>query len=121
MAELTRLLLPALRAVRGHVVLINSGQGLHPSSGWGAYAASKFALRAFGDVLRAEEPALRVTSVYPGRTATEMQRRVRAAEGESYQPERYLRPESVAGAVLCAVTAPDDAHLTEVVLRPDRR
>jgi NADP-dependent 3-hydroxy acid dehydrogenase YdfG len=120
-AELTRLLLPALRAVRGHVVLINSGQGLHPGPGWGAYAASKFALRAFGDVLRAEEPMVRVTSVYPGRTATEMQRRVRAGEGEPYQPERYLRPESVAGAVLCAVTAPDDAHLTEVVLRPDGR
>jgi NADP-dependent 3-hydroxy acid dehydrogenase YdfG len=116
-AELTRLLLPALRAAHGHVVLINSGQGQRPSPGWGAYAASKFALRAFGEVLRAEEPG--VTSVYPGRIATEMQRRVRAVEGAPYEPERYLQPESVAGAVLFAVTAPRDAHLTEIVLRPD--
>lgn len=118
-AELTRLLLPALRAAHGQVVLINSGQGRQASPGWGAYAASKFALRAFGDVLRSEEPRLRVTSVYPGRTATEMQRAVRAMEGGAYEPERYLRPESVAEAVLSAVTAPADAHLTEIVLRPD--
>jgi len=117
-AELTRLLLPALRAAHGHVVLINSGAGLRANPGWGAYAASKFALRAFGDVLRAEEPDLRVTSVHPGRIATDMQRAVRATEGGEFEPERYLRPESVAGAVLVAVTAPPDAHLTEVVLRP---
>lgn len=120
-AELTRLLLPALRAARGHVVLINSGAGLRANPGWGAYAASKFALRAYGDVLRAEEPALRVTSVHPGRIDTAMQRAVRATEGGEYQPERYLRPESVAGAVLAAVTVPPDAHLTEVVMRPVER
>ena len=50
-----------LRAAGGHVVLINSGAGLRANAGWGSYAASKFALRAFGDALRLEEPALRVT------------------------------------------------------------
>lgn len=69
-------------------------------------------------MLRAEEPDLRVTSVHPGRIATDMQRAVRATEGGRFEPERYLRPESVAGAVLVAITAPPDAHLTEVVLRP---
>lgn len=122
-AELTRLLLPALRAARGRVVLINSGQGRQPSAGWGAYAASKFALRGYAEVLRAEEAAngVRVTSVYPGRTGTEMQRRVRLAEGGEYQPDRYLRPESVAEAVRFAVTAPDDAQLPELVIRPAPR
>jgi NADP-dependent 3-hydroxy acid dehydrogenase YdfG len=119
-AELTRLLLPALRAAGGHVVLVNSGQGLSARQGWGPYAASKFALRAFADVLRAEEAAngLRVTSVYPGRTATGMQQAIVAGEGKQYTPEKYLRPESVAAAVRSAVTADPDAHLTEVVLRP---
>ncbi|MCP2169879.1 SDR family oxidoreductase [Goodfellowiella coeruleoviolacea] len=119
-AELTRLLLPALRAARGHVVLINSGAGLRANAGWGAYAASKFALRAFGDVLRAEEAGngVRVTSVHPGRTATDMQRGVRADEGGAYEPEKYLRPESVSAAVLTAITAPADADITEIVIRP---
>lgn len=117
-AELTRVLLPGLRSVGGLVVFINSGQGRNASANWGAYAASKFALRGYADVLRAEEPQLRVCTVYPGRTATDMQRGVRAAEGGEFQPERYLRPESVADAVRTAVTATADAQVQEIVLRP---
>lgn len=119
-AKLTRLVLPALRAAAGHVVLINSGAGLQAKPGWGAYAASKFALRGYADVLRAEELAhgIRVTSVYPGRTATDMQRSVRADEGADYDPDQYLRPGSVADAVHAAITASEDAHVTEVIVRP---
>ncbi|MFI6029090.1 SDR family oxidoreductase [Amycolatopsis magusensis] len=119
-AELTRLLLPALRAAKGHVVVINSGAGLNARPGWGPYAASKFAVRAFADVLRAEEEpnGIRVTSVHPGRTDTDMQRTIVAGEGNEYDPDRYLRPDSVAKAVLAAVSASPDAHLTELVVRP---
>ncbi|GLW89912.1 short chain dehydrogenase [Actinokineospora globicatena] len=117
-AELTRLVLPALRAARGHVVVINSGSGRSANPGRGPYAASKFAVRAFADVLRAEEPELRVTTVYPGQTATDMQRGMRAAEGREFEPNKYLRPESVATAVHNAITTTDDAHPTELILRP---
>lgn len=119
-AELTRLLLPALRAARGHVVLLNSGAGHTARPGWGPYAASKFALRAFADSLRAEEEqaGIRVTSVHPGRTDTEMQRSIIAGEGRRYDPEQFLRPESVAAAVVSAVHATADAQVTEIVLRP---
>jgi NADP-dependent 3-hydroxy acid dehydrogenase YdfG len=117
-AELTRLLLPALRAARGTVVCVNSGAGLNARPGWGSYAASKFALRAFADSLRAEEPSLRVASVHPGRVDTDMQRAVVEHEGGTYDAARYLRPGSVASAVLLAVTATADAHVTEVVVQP---
>jgi NADP-dependent 3-hydroxy acid dehydrogenase YdfG len=119
-AELTRLLLPALRAAKGHVVVINSGSGLSARAGWGPYAASKFAARAFADVLRAEEEphGIRVTTVFPGRTDTDMQKAIAEHEGKTYDPSRYLRPDSVAAAVLAAVSASPDAHLTEVILRP---
>ncbi|WP_298181054.1 SDR family oxidoreductase [Saccharomonospora sp.] len=119
-AELTRLVLPALREAKGHVVFINSGQGLAARAGWGPYAASKFAVRAYADALRAEEEprGVRVTTVYPGRTDTDMQRDVVAHEGGQYTPEKYLRPESVAAAVRAAVTAGPDAHMTEVTIRP---
>lgn len=119
-AELTRLLLPALRRARGRVVLVNSGQGLRATAGWGPYAASKFALRAYADILRAEEAGhgLRVTSVFPGRTATDMQRDTRAAEGGEYEPDQYLRPASVAEAVRYALSAPSDAQVTELIVRP---
>ncbi|MBF6350267.1 MULTISPECIES: SDR family oxidoreductase [Nocardia] len=116
--ELTRLLLPALRAAHGHVVLINSGAGLRANAGWASYAASKFGLRAFGDVLRLEEPSIRVTSVHPGRIDTDMQREITAGEGRDYDPARFLRPETVARAVRTAVDTPRDGHPTEIVLRP---
>ncbi|GHG61483.1 SDR family oxidoreductase [Amycolatopsis acidiphila] len=121
--ELTRLLLPALRAAGGHVVVINSGSGMNTKAAWGAYSASKFAARAFADTLRLEEEpnGLRVTSVFPGRTATEMQEAVTAAEGIPYSPDDYLSPDSVAAAVLGAVSATPDAHPTDVIVRPRRR
>ena len=54
--------------------------------GLAAYSANKFALRAFADSLRADEPLLRVTSVHPGRVDTDMQRELVAYEGGRYDP-----------------------------------
>lgn len=122
-AELTRLLLPSIRQERGNIVFINSGAGLNASAGWGSYAASKFALRALADALRAEETqhGVRVTSIYPSRTATPMQQKVRAQEGGTYDPDAYLDPASVAASVVFALTAPPDAVLTDLTVRPGVR
>lgn len=119
-AELTRLALPALRAARGHVVFVNSGAGLNAHAQWGAYAASKHGLRALADALRQEEHGngVRVTSVYPGRTATPMQEKVHSAEGREYDPDDWIAPESVATVVLAALDLPRDAELTDVTVRP---
>ena len=115
---LTLALLPALRAARGHVLFVNSGAGINASPGLASYSASKFALRSFADSLRADEPSLRVTSVHPGRIATEMQEGLVAYEGGRYDPSRFLSPESVAKVIADAVHSPPDAHLHEVVVRP---
>jgi NADP-dependent 3-hydroxy acid dehydrogenase YdfG len=115
---LTLALLPALRAVNGHVVFINSGAGRNVSPGLASYSASKFALRAFADSLRADEPLLRVTTVYPGRINTEMQRDLVAYEGGEYDPARFLRPETVAQTVAGVIATPPDGDVHEVVLRP---
>jgi NADP-dependent 3-hydroxy acid dehydrogenase YdfG len=115
---LTLALLPALRAARGHVVFINSGAGINASPGLASYTASKFALRGFADSLRNDEPSLRVTSVHPGRIATEMQEGLVAYEGKDYEPSRFLSPETVAKVVADAVLAPADAHIQEVIVRP---
>ena len=119
-AELTRLLLPGLRLERGCVVFINSGAGLRADVDWSSYAASKFALRALADSLRAEEGAggLRVTTVFPGRTATAMQAKVHTQEGAAYQPERFTQPASLADAVRFVLDAPRDLLITEFTVRP---
>ncbi|MFV8233740.1 SDR family oxidoreductase [Mycolicibacterium fortuitum] len=121
---LTLALLPALRAAGGHVVFINSGAGQKVSAGMASYSASKFALRAFADSLRADEPSLRVTSIFPGRVDTEMQRDLVAYENAvtdgagDYDPAKFLKPETVAGLVATAVTTPPDGHVHEIVVRP---
>jgi NADP-dependent 3-hydroxy acid dehydrogenase YdfG len=115
---LTLALLPALRRASGQVVFINSGTGRKASPDMASYSASKFALRAFADSLRDSEPALRVTTVYPGRTDTDMQRALVSFEGGEYDPDRFLRPDTVAGLVARVLATPPDGHVHEVVLRP---
>lgn len=122
-AELTRALLPRVRAACGQVLFVNSGAGLTAHPGWGAYAASKHGLKALADALRGEEAphGVRVTTVYPGRTATPMQARVHEQEGRPYDPGAFIDPESVAEAVLTALTLPRDAVISDLTVRPGPR
>lgn len=122
-AALTRLALPALRAAAGTVVLINSGAGLFAHPQWSAYAASKHGLRALADSLRAEEAAhgVRVTSIYPGRTATPMQEQVHAQEGKEYDAADWIRPETVADAVLHVLDLSADATVPDLTIKPGPR
>ncbi|MFD5424107.1 SDR family oxidoreductase [Streptomyces sp. NPDC127084] len=119
-AELTRLLLPQLRAAQGTVIFVNSGAGLTAHAGWSAYAASKHGLRALADSLREEEKpnGIRVSSVYPGRTASPMQAKVHQQEGKEYDPARWISTESVATTVLTALDLPRDAEINDLTVRP---
>lgn len=122
-AELTKLVLPKVRAARGIVVFVNSGAGLTAHPQWAAYAASKHGLKALADALRGEEGrhGVRVTSVYPGRTATPMQQTVHVQEGADYDPSRFIDPESVVTAIVTAIDLPADATMTDVTVRPAPR
>jgi NADP-dependent 3-hydroxy acid dehydrogenase YdfG len=115
---LTLALLEPLRAAEGHVVFVNSGSGINASPGLASYSASKFALRGFADSLRNDESALRVTSVHPGRIATEMQEGLIAYEGRDYDPSKFLSPETVAKVIADVVDTPRDAQVHEVIVRP---
>ena len=117
---LTRALLPALRAARGTVVFVNSGAGLSASPTWSGYAASKFGLRALADALRGEElgSGVRVTTVYPGRTATPMQEKVHAQEGKEYDAARWSDAGTVASTILHVLDLPADSTIPDVSVRP---
>ena len=121
--EVTRLVLPALRAARGRVIVVNSTAVSGSPAKRAAYAASKVAVRTFTEALHQEEleNGIRVTSVYPGRVATKTQQAVRLAEGGPYDPESYLSPASVAAAILGVVLAPDDSHITQFEVKPTWR
>jgi NAD(P)-dependent dehydrogenase (short-subunit alcohol dehydrogenase family) len=117
-AEVTRLLLPALRSVGGTIVFVNSGSGLNAREPLAAYGASKFALRAYADALRVAEPDVRVCTLFPGRTGTDMQVAVRAAEHGEFDSSQYLEPATVASVIMTMLTLPADGALIEVNLRP---
>lgn len=121
-AELTRLLLPALRAARGHVVFMNSGAGMYAPPRLSAYAASKFGLKALAESLRAEEyeHGVRVTTVFPGETDTPMQVRLHEQFGLPYDPDAHMSAASVASAVVTALDLPRDATMSDLTLRPGR-
>lgn len=117
---LTREFLPKLRETRGSLVFVNSTAGLTASPDWAGYAASKWALRAVADVVRAEERehGVAVTTVYPSRTATPMQESVHAQEGRTYVAAHWSAPETVARAICQVLDLPADSSINELTIRP---
>jgi NAD(P)-dependent dehydrogenase (short-subunit alcohol dehydrogenase family) len=91
----TRPLLPAL-IIRGSGSIINvsSSVGRKGKPNWGSYAVSKFGLEGFTQVLAEElrPHGIRVNSVNPGATRTEM----RAAAYPEEDPQTLPTPEQIA-------------------------
>ena len=128
-AHLTSLLLPALREARGLVIMINSGAGLRAWPEQALYCSAKAGLKALADSLREEERSrVRVTTIYPGRVDTPMQRRIqqdktRRLRAEGSKPRRYraadhMTTTSVAATVRLAVDMPTDATVEDLSIRP---
>ncbi len=118
---LTHHLLPGLVRRRGQVVFINtSASTQHGKAGLGAYVGTKLALKGVADCLRQEvnREGVRVVSIYPGRTATEMQATIQKSLDAPYRPERLLQPEDVATTVMQALAMPETAEITDLHLRP---
>ncbi len=117
---LTQALLDVLVAAPGDVVFVNSSVTRFPRAYSGQYAITKHGLVGFADALREEvnDRGVRVLSVFPGRTATPLTRRLIGAAGATYAPESLLQPESVAETIVAALSLPRTAEVTEVHLRP---
>ena len=108
---LTRALLPALRRQRGLIITLNSGAGFHGIADNSGYCASKFALRGFTESLQLEEAGkIRVTSLHPGRTDTDM------LAGDDALPK--MPATEVAKAARLAVDAGPEAVVEFLRVRP---
>jgi short-subunit dehydrogenase len=116
----TQVLLEPVRRARGTHVFVNSGSGLRANAQWASYNASKFGLRGFADALRLEEAehGVRVSTVYPGRTATPMQEQVHEQEGARYDAAAWIRPETVAAEIVRLLDLGPDATIPDLVIRP---
>lgn len=108
---LVKELLPALRRSHGLIITINSGAGFHGIENNSSYCASKFALRGFTESLQQEEAGkVRVTSLHPGRTDTDM------LSGDDDRPK--MDAVNVAKAARLAVDAGPDAVVEFLRVRP---
>jgi len=117
---LTQLLLPQLVQSQGQIVFINSSVGITSKHSLAGYSATKFAMKALADALRAEvnSQGIRVMSVYPGKTASPMQAQAHKLFGQEYQTNKLMQAEDVAQAVLAALLLPKSAEMTDLHLRP---
>lgn len=121
---LTKSLLPKLRQTKGQIVFVNTSAISGTARGkLTAYSASKHALKALADNLRAEvnTDAVRVISIYPGRTATPMQEAIHTSEGKAYSASLLLQADDVAASIVHALTTPLSAEITDIHIRPFRK
>ena len=99
---------------RGHFLITSSVAGRRALPG-SLYSATKHAATAIGEALRAElrqmqeNYTVRVTLIEPGMVDTPF---------FENRPERALRPEDVAAAVLYALAQPEHVDVNEVLVRP---
>jgi NADP-dependent 3-hydroxy acid dehydrogenase YdfG len=117
---LTQQLLPLIKASQGQIVFINSSVCQNAKAGIGQYTATKQALKAIADCLRAEVnvDGVRVVSFYVGQTATPMQADLYNTAGRTYQPERLLQPQDIADTVLQTIGLSPTAEITDIYIRP---
>ena len=111
----------------GHIVTLGSVSGYKTYEGGSAYAASKFAIRAFTDSLCLDyrDTDLRVTEILPGMVKTEFA--MRRFHGDADKAEAFyetrpanLTPEAVAGTIVWAMEQPPEVNISSIVVQPTR-
>jgi NADP-dependent 3-hydroxy acid dehydrogenase YdfG len=112
--------LPAmLERGSGHIVTIGSVAGRLAFAGNGAYSAGKFAVRGLHEVLDAElrGSGVRTTLIEPAATDTGLWDSIDFATNPGL-PERsaMMRPESVAEAVMFALTRAPDVAIRNIIM-----
>lgn len=111
----TRAALPLMQA--GSTIVNNlSVAAVQPFEGMSAYNASKFGAMGFTQALREEvrKKGIRVLALLPGATDTEIWRQF----WPDAPREKMISPETVAQAVLYAVSAPANASIEEIRIGP---
>ncbi|KAI1132858.1 enterobactin synthetase component F [Nemania abortiva] len=108
----------------GHIVAISSDAGRKVFPGLGVYSASKFFVEAALQSLRLETAGsgLRVTSVQPGNTATDLLSMSTDREAIKKYGEptgaKVLSADEVAGAIVFALSQPAHVAVNEVLIEP---
>lgn len=111
----------------GHIVHISSMSG-HRVPGSGMYSASKFAVRALTEglrqELRADQSAIRISSISPGFVETEFAEKYSGsteAAQQVYSQFPVLQPKDIANGVGYILSQPDYVQVHDLLLRPTQQ
>lgn len=116
------------QAKSGHIINLSSVAGVKVSAGRGVvYSATKFAVKAISEGLRAEMAPynIRVTTLYPGAVESELKFGSSDPETSQAIQEFYqhfeIPADSVAHAIAYAISQPDDVGINEITIRPTKQ
>lgn len=107
----------------GHFVTVASVAGIKIVPAQGVYAATKNAVRTICEALRQEAgPKLRVTTVSPGYTRTELANSLTSpqikAQIQAGMDSWAIPAEAIARAIAFAIEQPADVDVNEINIRP---
>jgi len=107
----------------GHIVNIISTSGIKIVPLQGVYAGTKNAVRTISEALRQESNGkYRVTGISPGFINTELADHMKEPAIQAATREMAAKiaigPDAIAGAVLYAVSQPDNVDVGDIVVRP---
>jgi NADP-dependent 3-hydroxy acid dehydrogenase YdfG len=116
--------LPLMEAQGSGHIISTASTGAHAVGGaFGVYCASKYAVRAIMEGLRQEMNQIRVTTISPGVTESELGHDI--TEQGTASAVKQLRSialdtNAIANAVLYAISQPDDVDVNEMIIRSVR-
>lgn len=110
----------------GHIIVTSSVAGTKSVPGNAVYCGTKHFVKALLDSLRTESVMentnIRTTVIYPGAIKTELLNTIAPSETKSMVEDFYknvgLEPDSIANAVLYAVSQPNNISVSDLVIRP---
>jgi NADP-dependent 3-hydroxy acid dehydrogenase YdfG len=112
--------LPLLERAKGQVIALNSSiVSRQAPARLSGFKATQHAHMGLVDSLRADlnQHGIRVSSAFPGRTATPRMPRIYAEEGERHTPRALMSAQDVAQLVLSMAALPDRMEVTDVLVR----
>jgi NADP-dependent 3-hydroxy acid dehydrogenase YdfG len=119
---LSQKLIPSLRMSKGQVIFVNSTAGLNSWAKISQYSASKHALKAITNSMRAElmKEHIRLMNIFLGSVDTPMQREIHEQLGNvEYTPGKFMKPEDVAELIINLLNAPEGISVNDITIKPN--
>ncbi|MBF0862261.1 SDR family oxidoreductase [Gluconobacter kanchanaburiensis] len=111
----------------GHIINVSSVAGHHVFESSAVYSATKFAVRALSEGLRAEVKPynLRTTIISPGAVQSELLNGIHdaatAQQLQSFVPDIAIGADSFARCVAFAISQPENVDINEILFRPTKQ